>query len=192
MFKPEAVKRVVTATFQKPDGTPSEGSVTLKLDQPILGRQENTIYSRQGVDIELDETGSFERTLAVTNPGLTQEETVELENLQQETEDLIDELTAIQERINEYIQKMVDGDTITPTDRINYDNDQDRKREVQLELADLAVLNKEFEDQIRELEANSSMLTIFCNFKNPIDRSRIRLSIPPGIGPVDIADLPRE
>lgn len=192
MFKENAVKRIVTATFQKPDGTPSEGKVRLQLDRVVLGRQENTVYSKQAIEIELDSSGSFSKELVVTNPGLTDEEQADLDEIANEVQLRIDELTTVQERINDYIEKMTNGDTITPTDKINYDNDQDRKRELQLEIADYAQQNKAFEDKIRELQKNAAVLTVQCKFKNPTDQSRIRLIIPAGEDPIDIADLPRE
>lgn len=192
MFKENAVKRTVTATFQKPDGSPSEGKVRLQLDRVVLGRQENTVYSKQYIEVELDQTGSFSKELAVTNPGLTAEEQTELDEIADEVQTRMDELLTVQERINDYIQKMTDGDTITPTDKLNYDADQERKRDLQLELADYAQQNKNFEDKLKELQKNAAVLTIQCRFKNPTDQSRIRLIIPAGEDPIDIADLPRE
>lgn len=192
MFKENAVKRTVTATFQKPDGSPSEGKVRLQLDRVVLGRQENTVYSKQYVEVELDQTGSFSKELAVTNPGLTVEEQTELDQIADEVQTRMDELLTVQERINDYIQKMTDGDTITPTDKLNYDADQERKRDLQLEIADYAQQNKNFEDKLKELQKNAAVLTIQCRFENPKDQSRIRLIIPAGEDPIDIADLPRE
>lgn len=192
MFKENAVKRTVTATFQKPDGSPSEGKVRLQLDRVVLGRQENTVYSKQYIEVELDQTGSFSKELAVTNPGLTAEEQTELDEIADEVQNRMDELLTVQERINDYIQKMTDGDTITPTDKLNYDADQERKRDLQLELADYAQQNKNFEDKLKELQKNAAVLTIQCRFENPKDQSRIRLIIPAGEDPIDIADLPRE
>ena len=192
MFKENAVKRTVTATFQKPDGTPSQGSVVLKLDRVVLGREENTVYSKQGVEVLLDETGSFNKDLVVTSPGLTTSEQLELDDIEQQVQSHIEELTTVQEAINVYIEKMTNGETITPTDKLDYEANQDRKGELQLELADYAQRNKVFEDKIKELAENAAILTIQCKFKNPLDQSRIRLIIPPGEDPIDIADLPRE
>jgi len=191
-FKQSAVKRTVTGTFQKPNGAPSEGKIFIKLSEPVLGRQENTVYTKQAVPIELDETGSFSEDLVVTSPGLTVEEIEELNEIKEQIATDALEMVTVQERINAYLKKVYDNVPITEADVIDNRNDLVRKVELQKEAAVLKQQEKVFLDKEKELNEARVIMIIECYFTNPTDKSKLHLVIPNGIEPIDIADLPRE
>lgn len=191
-FKSNAVKRTVTGTFQKPNGAPSIGSIWIQLSEPVMGREENTVYSKQQVEVELDDNGSFSEDLAVTNPGLTSQEKSELNSIQTQIETETEEMFEVQERINAYLKKIYDNETITPADVLDHKNDLARKIELQESASVLKKREKVFTDKQKELDKAAVLMRIQCDFKNPRDRSKIFLIIPPGVGSIDIADLPRQ
>lgn len=191
-FKQSAVKRTVTGTFQKPDGSASQGKIFIKLSEPVLGRQENTVYTKQSVEIELDETGSFSEDLVVTSPGLTTEEEQALTAIKDQIAAEAEEMVEVQERINAYLKKIYDNAPITEADVIDNRNDLMRKTDLQKSASVLKQQEKVFLDKQKELEAASVIMTIQCHFTNPLDKSKLHLIIPNGTEPIDIADLPRE
>lgn len=191
-FKLNAVKRRVTGTFQKVDGTPSEGKIVIRLSEPVLGRQENTVYSRQPVEIELDETGTFETDLAVTSPGLTTSERDELTTIQQQIAAEAEEMVEVQERINAYLLKIYENQTITQADVLDNRNDLARKKELQDSASELKKQELVFVNKQKELDKAAVLMRIECHFKNPKDNSKVFLIIPDGDTEIDIADLPRQ
>lgn len=193
-FKTNAVKRTVTGTFQKPNGDPSQGKIFIKLSEPVLGREENTIYTRQAVEIELDANGSFSEDLAVTSPGLTAEEQTELDEIQADIEAETLEMVAVQERINTYLKKIYDNETITEADVLDHQNDLQAKMDLQASASVLKQRELVFIKKKEELEKAAVVMRVECQFSNPRDQSKLFLIIPPGnqLEPIDIADLPRE
>lgn len=193
-FKTNAVKRTVTGTFQKPNGAPSQGKIFIKLSEPVLGREENTIYTRQAVEIELDANGSFSEDLAVTSPGLTTEEQTELDEIQADIEAETLEMVAVQERINAYLKRIYDNETITEADVLDHQNDLQAKMDLQASASVLKQRELVFIKKKEELEKAAVVMRVECHFSNPKDQSKLFLIIPPGnqLEPIDIADLPRE
>lgn len=190
-FKPNAVKRLVTGTFQKPDGKPAEGEIILEFSDHVLGREENTIYTTQAVPVELDIDGSFSKELAVTMPGLTTEELDGLNDLQTAREQNLLDLADIHESIQAYLNKLAGNLAVTEDETDQYNEDIETKSELQAETIELTTQYQLLVDKQKELSDNKVRLRVRLNLKNPVNKKKMEFFIPPGQEPIDIADLPR-
>lgn len=191
-FKPNAVKRTVTGTFQKPNGAPAEGKVSIRLSRPVLGREENVVYTKQPVEVQLNADGGFSQDLAVTAPGLTAAEVAELNAIIADKNQVILDIKEVQDDINDYLLKLQSGATVTQTETDTYNANVEQKKALQAELSDLTTdeLNlKKYQDQ---LENQASIMHIVCEFKNPTFKQKMNLILKPGTDPIDIADIPPE
>lgn len=190
-FKPNAVKRTVTGTFQRPDGVPSEGKIYMQMSNTVLGRQESVVYTGQSIEIELDENGSFTEDLAVTMPGLTVEEIEELNDVQSQRVQNLDDLADIQESINAYLEKLSGNLAVTEQETEQYNEDLETKKDLQVVSIELSKEYQKILDKQKNLEDTEVRMRVRFDFKNPKNTSKIEFIIPQGDGPVDIADLPR-
>lgn len=190
-FKQDAVKRVVTGTFQRPDGVPSQGKIYVQLSGQVRGRQENTLYTTQQVEIELDSAGSFSKELSVTAPGLTIEELEELNTLQAQREQNLEDLADVSESINAYLQKLASNQAVTPTETAQYNTDLATKQDLQSVSIELTKNYLEILDKQKNLEDNVVRMKVRFDLTNPKDNSKIEFVLPPGTTPIDIADLPK-
>lgn len=191
-FKPNAVKRTVTGTFQKPNGAPAEGKVSIRLSRPVLGREENVVYTKQPVEIPLDTDGGFTQEFAVTAPGLTTEEAAELNSIIADKNQVILDVQEVQEDINDYLLKLQSGATVTQTETDTYNVNVEQKKALQTELSDLTTAELDLKKHERELQSQASIMHILCLFKNPTFKQRMNLVLEPGVDPIDIADIPPE
>lgn len=190
-FKPNAVKRTVTGTFQRPDGVPSEGKIHLQLSNVVLGRQENVVYTGQAIEIALDESGSFSKDLAVTMPGLTTEELEELNDIQAQRTQNLEDLAAVQESMNAYLTKLTGNLAVTEAETDQYNEDVETKKDLQVVSIELSKNYLEVLDRQQDLADTEVRMKVRFDFTNPKNTSKIEFIIPQGVEPVDIADLPR-
>lgn len=190
-FKPNAVKRLVTGTFQKPDGTPAQGKIVLEFSDHVLGREENTIYTTQAIEVPLDTDGSFSKELAVTMPGLTTEELDGLNDLQTAREQNLLDLADIHESIQAYLNKLASNLAVTEAETDQYNDDIETKAELQAVTIELTTEYQQLLDKQKELRDNEIRLRIRLDLQNPINKKKIEFVIPQGTEPIDIADLPR-
>lgn len=190
-FKPNAVKRTVTGTFQRPDGVASEGSIFVQLSRYVKGRQENTVYTPQEIEIPLDETGSFSEDLAVTAPGLTTEELAELNSIQTQREQNLADLAAVSELIGAYLKKLAANQAVTEAETTAYNENIAEKKRLQDVSISLSQDYNEMLDLQKNLEDNVVRMRVKFNLSNPKNTSKMDVIIPPGTEPIDIADLPR-
>lgn len=190
-FKPNAVKRTVTGTFQRQDGVPSQGKIYIELSAPILGREENVIYTMQKIEVELDEAGSFSKPLAVTDPGLTVEELEELVDIQSARAQNLEDLAAVQLSINNYLQKLAGNLAVTEAETTQYNADVQTKKDLQVVSIDLSKQYLELLDKQEKMSYNVVRMKITTDFTNPISKRKIEFILPKGTEPIDIADLPR-
>lgn len=191
-FKSNAIKRTVTGTFQKPNGAPSEGKITISLSRPVRGREENVVYTTQKVEIPLDLNGGFSQDLAVTSPGLTQAEKAELDAVIADKNQVMLDIVEVQADLNEYLLKLQSGATVTQTETNTYNANVTQKKALQEELGVLTKSELDMKKEQDRLEKAASKMHILCEFKNPIHKQRMNLILQPGVGPIDIADIPPE
>lgn len=190
-FKPNAVKRVVTGSFHKIDGSYAEGSIHLELSDHVLGREEHAVYTTQPIPIELDETGSFNEELAVTMPGLTTRELDELNDLQALREQNLQDLSSIHEDIQEYLNKLASNLAVTEDETDQYNADIETKGELQATAIELAEEYQELLDKQLALADYEVRLRVRLDLKNPMNKKKIEFIIPQGTEPIDISELPR-
>lgn len=191
-FKTNAIKRTVTGTFQRPDGSPSEGILKIKLLSPVQGREENVIYTSQQLDVELDATGSFSKELAVSAPGLTISEQAELTSVINQKATLLQSIAAKQEEINVYLRKLQAGDTVTQAETDTYNTNLEEKRDLQRQQVGLVDQETVLMVKQKKLEENPSILQVWAHLENPKENKKLRFVIKPGEGPIDLADIPLE
>lgn len=190
-FKPNAVKRTVTGTFQRQDGVPSQGKIYIELSDPILGREENVIYTMQQIEVELDEAGFFSKDLAITDPGLTTEESAEVDALTADRAANLEDLADVQEDINTYLQKLAGNLAVTEAETTKYNADVQLKKDLQVVSIDLSKQYLELLDKQEKLSYNVVRMKITTSFTNPNSKRKIEFTLPKGTEPIDIADLPR-
>jgi len=190
-FKPNAVKRTVTGTLHKPDGVAAEGSIFVQLSKPLSGRQENTVYTSQEVEIDLDATGSFSRDLVVTSPGLTTEELEELNDVQAQRTENLDDLAAISDLISNYLKKLAANQAVTEAETTAYNANVAEKKRLQAVSIELSKEYNKLLDLQKDLTYNEVRMKVRFNLVNPKNTSKIEVRVPPGDGPIDLADLER-
>ena len=190
-FKPNAVKRTVTGTFQRPDGVPSEGTITIEFSDYVMGREESVIYTPQKVEIELDEDGYFSEDLAITDPGLTEAELADVERIQGLREANLADLAVVQERINAYLKKLSANQAVTEEETAAYNNDLEEKKDLQTVGIGLTKEYQVLLDRQEQLTYTVVRMRVTTNFKNPKSSRKIECIVPKGTAPIDIANLPK-
>lgn len=190
-FKIDAVKRTLTGTFQRPDGVPSKGKVFLQFSESVRGREENTVYTPQKVEIVLDVNGAFSQDIAVTAPGLTTEELLELADVQTQRVTNLNDLAAVQILLNTYLNKLASNQTVTELETTNYNTNVETKKDLQVLSIELSKSYQKLLDKQRLLEDNVVRAKMTFELNNPVSKGKIEFIIPPGDDPIDIADLPK-
>lgn len=190
-FKPNASKRTVTGSFSKPNGSPAEGILKIQLVNPVLGREENVAYTQQAIEIELEEDGSFSVDLPVTEPGLTTAEMAELDALQLSREENLNQLAAVQEDINDYLEKLSKNLAVTEQETEAYNTNIELKKDLQSVAIDLTKQYNAIADKQKELQKYIVKVRMELQTKNPVSKTRLDFTIPNGSEPIDMTDLPR-
>ena len=191
-FKTNAVKRTITGTFQKPNGTPAEGKLFIKLSRPVLGREENVVYTTQRVEVVLDAAGSFSEDFAVTAPGLTTDEEAALATVIANKNQVMLDIAEVQNDLNAYLLKLQSGATVTQTETDTYNTNVEQKKTLQSELSDLTTEELAMKRFQETLKKQASIVRILCDFKNPNEKQKMNLILEPGTDAIDIADIPPE
>lgn len=190
-FKPDASTRTVTGSFYKPDGKPSEGILKIQLVNPVLGREENVAYTQQIVEIPLEEDGSFSIDLPVTEPGLTIAEKEEVNAIQLSREANLNQLAAVQESINDYLEKLSKNLAVTEQETEAYNANIELKKDLQSVAINLTKQYNAMLDKQKELQKYIVKVRMELQTKNPVSKTRLDFTIPDGSGPIDMTDLPR-
>lgn len=190
-FKPNAVKRTLTGTFQRPDGQASEGKIYLALSDNLRGREENVLYTTQEIEIELDPSGSFSEEISVTAPGLTTEEKAELASIEAQRVTNLNDIAAVQELINAYLNKLASNQTVTEQETTDYNTNLATKKSLQETQLTLTTQYLELTDIRDELEKSKVWIKMRYHLTNPVKRDKVTFVLEPGTDPVDISRLPK-